>query len=246
MIGVFDSGSGGLTVLSALRRRMPRADIAYFGDIKNAPYGERSQEELATLTAAGMKVLQDMGATELVSACNTASASVLAGLVGHTRVLEMTRPLARHARRWAGRRALLLATNATVASRIYHDALEVIVPLDSLPLPGLARAIEFGASEDEIEEIVQVGLRKPEGSYDILIMGCTHYPLARDVIERIARKRWPHVEIIDPAEAVAETAARRFDTSGNGRLTFKLSNDSEQFRTRVSELFPDSGYTIVV
>ena len=244
MIGVFDSGSGGLTVLTALRKKMPRADFAYFGDIKNAPYGERSPKELAELTAAGMRVLQAMGATELVSACNTASASVLSGLVGHACVLEMTRPLARVMRKFAGKRTLLLATSATVASRIYHDALEVIVPLDAVAIPGLARAVEFGESAEEIESLVSTALETVKGPCDVIVLGCTHYPLARDIIERIAREQWPNVEIIDPADAVAEVAAGRFNASGTGRLVFKLSKDSAHFRTRISELFPNSGATI--
>lgn len=246
MIGVFDSGSGGLTVLSALRRKMTHADIAYFGDIKNAPYGERNQEDLARLTAAGMKELQAMGATELISACNTASASVLSGLVGHDRVLEMTRPLARAARKFAGKRSLLLATPATVASRIYHDALEVIVPLDALALPGLARAIEFGASEGEIEALVRASLQTLDGPYDVVILGCTHYPLARVIIERVAREQWSNVEIVDPADAVATAAAARFDTEGTGRLVIRLSKDSLHFRERIVQLFPDSGATIEI
>ena len=246
MIGVFDSGSGGLTVLAALRKRLPRADIAYFGDIKNAPYGEKSQDELARLTASGMRQLQKMGATELISACNTASASVLFGLVGHDRVLEMTRPLARAARKFAGKRSLLLATSATVSSRIYHDALEVIVPLDALAIPGLAGAIEFGESSENIETMIRDALSRAKGPYDIIVLGCTHYPLVRPIIERVAGERWPGVEIIDPADAVAEAAKSQFSGEGTGKSIFGISKDSEQLRARVSELFPDSGATIEI
>ncbi|MES2006691.1 MAG: glutamate racemase, partial [Patescibacteria group bacterium] len=79
MIGFFDSGSGGLSVLSHFRRLAPKASVVYFGDIQNAPYGERSAEELASLTVLGVDVLRKHGATSLVSACNSVSPSILAG-----------------------------------------------------------------------------------------------------------------------------------------------------------------------
>ncbi len=74
MIGIFDSGMGGLTVLSAIREQMPSADILYFGDTKNAPYGEKSREVLSELTVAAIRLLQEHGATNIVSACNSVSA----------------------------------------------------------------------------------------------------------------------------------------------------------------------------
>src|SRR3989344_198693 len=82
MIGLFDSGSGGLSVLTVLRSRVPRADICYFGDIVHAPYGERGAEELAALTRDGIARLVDAGASEIVSACNSVSLSVLMGAAG--------------------------------------------------------------------------------------------------------------------------------------------------------------------
>src|SRR3989344_4876239 len=94
MIGLFDSGSGGLTVIAALRKRAPDVDIVYFGDIQNAPYGEREAEELVRLTESGMKRLSEAGVSEVVSACNSVSLSVLMGSAGHARVIEMTRPVA--------------------------------------------------------------------------------------------------------------------------------------------------------
>src|SRR3989344_3798645 len=95
MIGLFDSGSGGLTVLAALRARVPHADIVYFGDIKNVPYGERSAEELSRLTEHGLIRLRDTGATENVGACKGVSLSAHAGAPGHNNVIEIARPTAR-------------------------------------------------------------------------------------------------------------------------------------------------------
>ena len=106
--------------------------------------------------------------------------------------------------------------------------------------------IEFGESEEKIEVMVRDALAQAEGPYDIIILGCTHYPLVRRTIERITQEHWPQVIVIDPADAVADAAKSRFANDGDGKLTFRLSKDSERFRARVSELFPDSGATIEI
>ena len=80
MIGIFDSGMGGLTVLRALRDVLPSCDVIYFGDTRNAPYGVRPREELTALTVEGLKLLQARHATNIVSACNSVSASLAISL----------------------------------------------------------------------------------------------------------------------------------------------------------------------
>ncbi len=245
MIGLFDSGSGGLSVLSALRKCAPRADIAYFGDIKNAPYGIRSSAELAALTVAGIEILKSMGATEIVSACNSVSQSVLDGAAGDMPYVEMSAPTASYMRVHQGARTLLIATPATVDSRMYEKALGGVV-LDSLAIAELAGAIEFGRSREEITHIVQSAFAERRGEkYDCLILGCTHYPLVRDVIEKEAQGLG-NPAIIDPAESVADVVARRFDVEGSGTCAFAISAESPEFRRRVAELFPDTRYTIEV
>ena len=247
MIGLFDSGSGGLTVLAALRKRAPDVDIVYFGDIQNAPYGEREAEELVRLTESGMKRLSEAGASEVVSACNSVSLSVLMGSAGHERVIEMTRPVARALRAHAGGKFLLIATPATIRSGIYRDAIGVSVLLEELPIPELASAVEFGASKKEILAILHSAFSKQQGkTYDGIILGCTHYPFAREEIQSTARDIFGATLIIDPAEAVADEVIKRFETEGNGAMRFLISKDSEVFRTRVRELFPEARYTIEV
>ncbi len=245
MIGLFDSGSGGLSVLSALRVRAPEADIAYFGDIAHAPYGTRSAKELVELTKAGVAILKEMGATQIVSACNSVAFSVLAGAAGATPIIEMTKPTAAGMHAHKGARVLLIATPATVNSKIYENALAHIVGLESLAIPGLAGAIEFGAGDAEIAEIVREALRIKRGKqYEYLLLGCTHYPLALSIIEAEARDILGEIQCINPAGYVADEAIARFDCTGTGRLDFKISKDSGQFRTRVRKLFPAARYTI--
>ena len=247
MIGIFDSGSGGLSVLSALREKAPKADVVYFGDVGNAPYGARSQEELAEFVKAGMSRLALRGATEIIAACNSISFSVLAGAAGHDRLIEMTRPAARMMRKFAGERVLLLATQATVQSGIYREALWSIVALDELPVPDLASVIEGGKSPEIIAQIVRDALESRKGKeYDKILLGCTHYPLVRDVIEKEVQMFFGSIPLIDPADAVAEEAAQRFDCSGSGILKFVISQDSHEFRNRIAPIFLEIPCTLEV
>jgi len=245
MIGLFDSGSGGLSVLSALRVRAPDADIAYFGDIAHAPYGTRSPQELIELTKAGVATLKKMGATQIVSACNSVASSILAGAAGAMPVIEMTKPTAAGMRAHQNARVLLIATPATVNSHIYENALANVVRLDSLAIPGLAGAIEFGAPTDEVAEIVREALQtKRDQKYEYLLLGCTHYPLALSTIEIEARNILGEIQCINPAGYVADEAVERFDCTGTGALRFRISRDSVPFRARVHKLFPATRYTI--
>src|SRR5271165_3119459 len=120
MIGIFDSGSGGLTVLHAIRQVLPSADVIYFGDIKNAPYGSRSQEELSVLTIQALKLLENRGATNFVSACNSVSASLALSVLDvftekEMQIIEMVGPTVSYFKGSAAR-ILLCATPATIRS----------------------------------------------------------------------------------------------------------------------------------
>src|SRR3989344_6221172 len=123
MIGIFDSGSGGLTVLKAVREEMPSADVVYFGDIKNAPYGSRSNSELSILTVRAIELLQKRGAESIVSACNSVSASLAVSLfdalsITPTQLIEMVGPTVASFRN-SDARILLCATPATIRSEVY-------------------------------------------------------------------------------------------------------------------------------
>lgn len=247
MIGIFDSGSGGLSVLHALRAQAPKADIVYFGDIGNSPYGSRSQEELGALVKAGMKRLAESGAREIIAACNSVAFSVLAGAAGHDRVIEMTRPTARMMRSYASERVLLLATPATVESGIYREALWSIVALDELPVPELAGAIEREEPTERITTVIREAMQAREGrTYDKILLGCTHYPLVADEIEAVAHDLFPGALLLDPADAVADEAVRRFACEGQGSVQFLISRDSHAFRNRVAPMFLEGQCSLTV
>lgn len=249
MIGVFDSGMGGLTVLKALRAELPSADILYFGDIKHAPYGQRSHEELSRLTLMNVQFLLERGATAVVSACNSASATLAFSLLDtfsltSQQILEMVGPTVAACRGYRGRIALT-ATVATVNSGIYQSAFHMIgSTIQTFPIPDLAGAIESGASETVVRELIARTFSGHEGSFDLLILACTHYPI---VIEQF-KKVLPGVTIFDPSQAVAERARTLFwpREVSNGELRFVISSDSTPFRDQVARMFEGERHILEV
>ena len=240
MIGFFDSGIGGLSVLAALRRRAPRADAVYYGDtLRGASGAGHVEEHLSQIASEGLRTLRQFGAQEIVSASDTVAPQVLAQASLGARVLEMTGPAARALARHKGKRVLLLATPATVVTGIYERALQQHVELEQLPISNLASAIEFGESDIAVRSMIRKALMPLKGKrYDILLLGCTHFPFVREILEE---EVWTHlgaVEIMDPADAVAAEAAIQFVTEGSGTSFFYLSQDSDIFRSRVESLFP--------
>jgi glutamate racemase len=240
MIGIFDSGSGGLTVLKAVRERMPSADILYFGDIKNAPYGEKSHGELGALTVRAIELLQKRGAESIVSACNSVSAALAISLFdalslapGH--LIEMVGPTV-SAFKDSPERILLTATPATIGSEIYQNAFRMIgKEIETIAIPDLAAAIEFGEPEEKIERIIRAafaGVRVSD--FDTLILACTHYPLATHLFEKV----FDSMPLFDPAVAVGERVQRQLEQggAGGGTTRFIISKDSEPFRERVAGL----------
>ncbi len=251
MIGVFDSGSGGLTVLRAIRERMPSSDFVYFGDIKNAPYGTKTQSELSALTFANFHRLVETGATSIVSACNSASTALAVSLldtenISPDRVIEMVGPTVR-ALKHTDSSILLAATPATIESGAYQNAFSMIgKEIKTLAFADLGRAIEFGAPEEEIEKSIRTSLESiPKDSFRILVLACTHYPLVLSVFKRVLGDE---VLIFDPADAVAERVEKEWwpREAGNGNLKFLISKDSAPFRGFVKELFPKDADKIEV
>jgi glutamate racemase len=223
-IGVFDSGFGGLTVLRALIHRLPQARYAFLGDTARLPYGSKSRRTIARYAAQSAKFLvHEHGAEFLVIACNTASALALDAIqdaVPAIPVLGVIEPGATAARA-ASRTGdvLVIATDATVQSHAYlaacqarglraiEKACPLLVPLVEegwTDHPVTAKVIGIYLNELRAEAAAH-GL-KP----DTLVLGCTHYPLLRDLFERAVR---PGVNVIDSAEAAAQAAVQLF----NGR-----------------------------
>jgi glutamate racemase len=244
-IGVFDSGFGGLTVLRALIGKLPRARFAFIGDTARLPYGSKSRRTIARYAVESAQFLvREQGAEFLVIACNTASALALDAIQDAVPVpvLGVIEPGA-HAARTASATGdvLVIATDATVQSHAYaaachaqglraiEKACPLLVPLveegwTSHPVTDEVFRIYL----DEITRDAEANGLKP----DSLVLGCTHYPLLRPLIEQAVP---PGMRVIDSAESAAEAAASLF----NGRAE-SLGAGNEDRSTEIRCFATDS------
>lgn len=230
MIGVFDSGFGGLTIHHALINALPEKDFVYLGDNRNAPYGTRPPIEVLTLTCAGLETLFEKGCTLVVVACNTASVVALRwiqqqwlpervrkdgiqrnaiGIVVPT--IEAATGVQWHGdpREQGGGTIAVFATQRTVDTGNYPFEIRKRRPditVVQQACPRLAGAIEAGAPRAELQDLVKKYVHELEQrdlggkAPDSVILGCTHYPLVADIF---AENLPPNVPIIHQPEATA-------------------------------------------
>ena len=227
-IGVFDSGFGGLTVLRALVSRLPHARFAFIGDTARLPYGSKSRRTIARYAVESAQFLvREQGAEFLVIACNTASALALDAIqeavpVPVLGVIEPGAATARAASRSGD--VLVIATDATVQSHAYAAACKA-VGLRALEkaCPLLVPLVEEGWTDHPVTKQVfriyldeMLGAATAEGmNPDTLVLGCTHYPLLRPLIESVVPER---MRVIDSAETAAEAAAHLVQGKLQARL----------------------------
>lgn len=217
-IGVFDSGVGGLTVLKSLMALMPGESFIYLGDTARVPYGTKSAGTVRSYSMDLARILLSRNVKMIVIACNTASvhgAKEIAAFVTPIPVIEMVAPAAAAAASATKNKSILLmATQSTVRSAAYPSALHAIDPqleISSIPTQILVALAEEGWVDGDVAESV-VG--RYIGSYftasrhpDTVILGCTHFPLLKDVIARMAG---PDVTLIDSGEAAARHILQNF------------------------------------
>lgn len=218
-IAVFDSGIGGLTVVSALRRELPGEDIVYLGDTARVPYGGKSRATIERYSEEIASLLVAEGAKMVVVACNTASALALARLrevlaVPVEGVIEPGVAAALAATRSG--HVVVLGTKATIGSGAYADALRAAAPgvrVTSIACPLLVPLIEEGMLEDEVTDAVLRRYLSPvlAGDADTFVLGCTHYPL---LAESIARAAGWKMAMVDSAANCASAVARHLEESG--------------------------------
>lgn len=244
---MFDSGVGGLTVLHELLVTLPQEDFVYLGDDARFPYGERTPAELERFCMEIAEELVARRAKLLVVACNSATAAALPAL--RRRMMETTlgvdvigvvRPEAMQAVATTRTgRIGLLATPATVASRAYERALAEVDPhveLISVPCPDLAPSIQAGSAVDErlLELVRGYTLPLREARVDTVVLGCTHYPLVRPLLQRLLGRG---VTIVTSGAALARQAERALasrgllnERDGEGDYGFLCTGDPEAFR----------------
>jgi glutamate racemase len=212
-IGLFDSGLGGLSILRALQRRMPRARLSYVADSANAPYGERDDAFIAGRSLAISEHLLSQGAQAIVVACNTATAMAVHTLrsrwpdVPIVGVEPGVKPAVAVS---TNKRVGVLATPGTLASEKFRRLIElhgqdaVIVPQ---PCPGLAKEIEAGELDTPALRTLIERFSQPlrQAQVDTVALGCTHYPF---VLPLFQQALGDGIRIIDTAEAVARQVQR--------------------------------------
>jgi glutamate racemase len=243
-IAVFDSGVGGLTVLHECLVSMPHEDFVYLGDTERFPYGDRGQDELRAYALELGNLLVAGGAKLLVVACNSATAAALPALrrslADRVAVVGVVTPESRlAAAATTSGHVGLLATAATVASGAYARALAEAAPgatLHPVACPDLAPLIQAGGEIDERVVAAVEGYCAPlrAARVDTVILGCTHYPLVRPVIQRALGRG---VTIVTSGEAIAEDVERELRArqlehaqDRRGGYRFVCSGDPESFR----------------
>ena len=230
MIGVFDSGIGGLTVVRALLDHLPGQNIIYLGDTARTPYGSKSSDTIVKYCLNNTEFLIRHGAHIIVIACNTASSYAYDAVRStfDVPVFEVIGPGSELAvQRSRSQRIGVIGTRATVASGIYQKRIRAIAPeakVFMVPCPLLVPLVEEGwLRRPETAMIVRkylAGLKTKQ--IDTLILGCTHYPVLRDLIQRKIGSR---VKLVDSAEAIARQVSQYLESEDNASLSPISSQD---------------------
>lgn len=231
-IGVFDSGVGGLTVLRALRRRLPGRDFIYLGDTARVPYGRKPREMVAEFACGIAHFLAGLGVEGIVVACNTASAAALPDLqrrwtVPVWGVIDPGVEAARRATR--NGHVGVIGTAGTIRSGAYQQRLESCgLKVWARACPMLVHVVEENLADSPEAEMLARHYLDGRAEIDTLILGCTHYPLLRRVLQKVAG---PGVTLVDSAEATAEAVCGTMGPvpAGNGRLVHFVTGDPLAF-----------------
>ena len=246
-IGVFDSGLGGLTVFRALAHAMPQEDLIYFGDTAHVPYGSKSKEAVTRYSVAVARFLASRRVKALVVACNTSSALALPAIekaVDVPVIGVVAAGAAAAAKAAVRRRVGVIGTEATIRSGAYQAALKRRLPRVSVTAaacPLFVPLVEEGWWDDAVTtEVAHRYLAPLRGAKpDVLILGCTHYPLLKPVIQKVMGSS---VALIDSAEetarqtkwVLAERNLRRL--KGKGQHKFYVSDSPGTF-VKLSQRF---------
>ena len=254
-IGVMDSGVGGLSVVCALRDVLPHENIVYYGDTANCPYGNKSKEELLCLSGNMLTFLEHKGIKCLALACNTTSA--LADILRqrfHTPIISVAESAADAIGKIGLTEVGVIATVSTANSGIYENRIRSIAPdtrVMSVGSTQLAALVEHHSSERALlEQEVRRSLDGMLADERIkhVILGCTHYPLIRDVFEAA----YPNVHFLDPApyqaQAVKSHLLSRKLAAEGGKPSLEIftTGSEDSFRQACTKHHLDSHYRVTV
>jgi glutamate racemase len=258
-IGVFDSGAGGLTILAALREELPDENYIYFGDSAHCPYGMRSDAEIVELSIQACGFLIEQGVKLIVVACNTSSQAALNSLratftsIRFVGVVPAVKPAARATKKG---RIGIAATNQAAKAIYLQQLIDEFaggIQAFAVGCPELVTLVEQGEIDGPVVEASVEQALYPilKEDVDVIVLGCTHFPALRPVIERVTHNE---ISIIDSGSAVARRTHYVLDTEGliqgehsnealGGNLKVWCSGDAELFSDVAHKLL---GYSIKV
>lgn len=240
-IAVFDSGLGGVSVLKELCKLMPEEQYLYFGDSANAPYGAKSTEEVRALTEAAAEMLLSRGVKALVVACNTATAAAINQLrqrYPDTIIVGIEPAVKLAADRCHGGTIGVMATPVTLREEKFNHLLERFSQeqIISISAPELVSLIEAGATDEEMENYLRPILSPYKDKLDAVVLGCTHYPFAARVIQKLL-----NTQLLDGGAGTARETKRRLQEAdllhtGPGEIQMENSNPDPALLQRAMEL----------
>ena len=212
-IAVFDSGVGGISVLKALTAQMPGERYLYFGDSANAPYGQKTTQQVRELTLAAAETLMTRGVKALVIACNTATAAAITALrerYPETIVVGIEPALKVAADHFPGKRVGVMATPVTLREEKFARQLARFenVEVTSIPMTGLVELIEAG---EDTQDLLRQQLAPYVGKLDAVVLGCTHYPFAAKEIQAVLG---PDTVLLDGSIGTAAQTRRLLEKAG--------------------------------
>ncbi len=218
-IAVIDSGVGGISVLKELLRLMPNENYIYFGDNENAPYGNKTTQEVRSLMFSNVGRLLEDGAKAIVIACNTAtaaSAAVLREKYPDIPIIGIEPAIKPSAKYKEHSNVLVMATTLTLKQEKFEELLERFsddVNIMTLACPGLMEYIEDGITEGkELEEFLENLFSDVRGiKFDSVVLGCTHYPHIKETIKKVLGD---NIMVFDGGEGTAKETKRRLEASG--------------------------------
>ena len=246
MIGVFDSGLGGLSAVKEIHRIMPWEDVIYFGDTGRVPYGTKSPETIIRYAKQDVRFLLTNRVDIILIACGTVSSTALEILRGENDIpiIGVVKATAEKASRLTGnKRVGIIGTTATVKSNSYDKELKALNPdikTMSVACPLFVPLVENGFIDGDIPYLTAKHYLEPftEFGADTLILGCTHYPLLSGVIKRVL----PNVKLVNSGAESAvhlKNILRSFDNGKKGRTHYFVSDTKDAF-VRTASIFLDN------
>lgn len=252
-VGVFDSGVGGLTVAREIMRQLPNEKIVYFGDTARVPYGNKSQNNIIKYSRQIIRFLRTKGVKAIVVACNTASALALDAIEPELDIpiIGVVKPGAKVAvEKTVNKRIGVIGTDAMINSGIYTNVINELdgnISVLTKACPLFASLVEEGWLKDPITyEIAKRYLSElQDKDIDTLILGCTHYPLLRNMIGEIIGEK---VTLVNPAYETAVDLRKLLEEKGlaagnehrytGGMYDFYVSDAAEKFKNFANSILP--------